>query len=182
MLLAVSALGRFFRLSLSQGKDMITVRDEMEHVRNYLTIQKMRYKNKFEYHLKAAEGTLDLICVKLVLQPLVENAIYHSIDFMTDNDGEIIISSWLDGGCLCLSVSDNGLGIPPERVPQLLSETATLSKGSGVGLKNVHERIVLYFGEEYGVNIQSEPDVGTMVTVRMPALPGPKKEEHDETA
>ncbi len=174
---AVSALGRFFRLSLSQGKDMIVVRDELEHVRNYLTIQKMRYKNKFEFYIDAAEETLDKLCVKLVLQPLVENAIYHSIDFMTDNDGEIVISSRLDGDCLCLTVKDNGLGIAPERVPKLLSENATFSKGSGVGLKNVHERITLYFGKEYGVVIHSEPDVGTLVTIRMPVIPGPEKEE-----
>ena len=94
---AVTALARFFRISLSKGKSIIPVRDELEHVRNYLMIQSMRYKNKFTYSIEAGEGVEELASLKLMLQPLVENAIYHGMEFM-DGDGEILIKAWRGGG------------------------------------------------------------------------------------
>jgi two-component system sensor histidine kinase YesM len=166
----VSALARFFRISLSKGKNIITVSDELEHVRSYLMIQSMRYKNKFIYEIDADEETLKMRTLKLVLQPVVENAIYHAMDFMVDDDGEISIKARLEGGDLLLSASDNGPGMPPEKVASLLEENSYPSKGSGLGLKNVHERIALYFGEPYGVSVSSELDAGTQVTLRMPAV------------
>lgn len=87
----------FFRISLSKGKSIITVRDELEHVRNYLMIQQMRFKNKFEYEIDADPESLNLASLKLMLQPLVENAIYHGMEFM-DGDGEILIQTRLEGG------------------------------------------------------------------------------------
>lgn len=166
----VTALGRFFRISLSRGRNIISVRDEIAHVSNYLTIQQMRYKNKFRYEIDAAEETLELSTIKLVVQPLVENAIYHSMDFM-DGDGLIRIATRLIDGDLVISVEDNGIGMPPERVETLLSEQPHTSQGSGIGLKNVHDRIRLYFGERYGVSIESEPDNGTRITLHLPAVP-----------
>ena len=165
----VSALGKFFRLSLSKGKNIITVSDELEHVRNYLKIQHMRYKNKFTYHIEAEQETLELSTIKLVLQPVVENSIYHGMDFMTD-DGEIIITSRLKENCLYLCVEDNGPGMTPEQANGMLTREKSDALGSGIGLKNVHERIMLYFGKEYGVTIESEPDEGTKVILCMPAI------------
>ena len=168
----VTALARFFRISLSRGKSIITVRDELEHVRNYLMIQHMRYKNKFTYTVDAEDEVLDLASLKLILQPLVENAIYHGMEFM-DGDGEIRIRAWRRDKDLYMSVSDNGLGMTREQVKRLFGDTDHVpsGRGSGIGVKNVHQRIRLYFGNGYGLEIQSEPDEGTTVTARLPAIP-----------
>ncbi len=168
----VTALARFFRISLSKGKSIITVRDELEHVRNYLMIQQMRFKNKFTYELESEEEVLELACLKLTLQPMVENAIYHGMEFM-DGDGEILVRAYLEQDNLCFLIQDNGLGMTEKQVDGLLSEQVhvTSGKGSGIGVKNVNERIRLYFGETYGLYIESEPDEGTKVLIRMPAVP-----------
>ena len=181
---AVTALARFFRISLSRGKSIITVKDELEHVRNYLMIQHMRFKNRFSYTIEAEE-VLELASLKLMLQPLVENAIYHGMEFM-DGDGEIFISAWKEGEDLYLKVSDNGLGMTEEQVARLFSDMPHTgsSRGSGIGVKNVNERIRLYFGSEYGLSIESEPDEGTVVTIHLPAVAYSEirqKEEHDKT-
>ena len=165
----VTALARLFRISLSRGKNIISVRDELEHVQNYLTIQAMRYKNKFSYVIEMDDEVKDLAIIKLVVQPLVENAIYHGMDFM-DGDGMITISAKIVGDELHLTVADNGLGMKPEVVERLLIENTPVSKGSGVGLKNVNERIKLYFGDRYGVLIKSEPDEGTCITLVLPII------------
>lgn len=167
----VTSLARLFRISLSKGKNIISVSDELEHARNYMTIQKMRYKNKFEVTFDAQPETLGLATIKLIIQPLLENAIYHGMEFM-DGDGEIRVSSRLAGGVLLIDVADNGIGIPGDICAALLTDTKrTRSKGSGIGLRNVHERIRLYFGEEYGLTILSEPDEGTTVRIRLPISP-----------
>lgn len=182
---AVTALARFFRISLSRGKSIITVKDELEHVRNYLMIQHMRFKNRFSYTIEAEDEVLELASLKLMLQPLVENAIYHGMEFM-DGDGEIFISAWKEGEDLYLKVSDNGLGMTEEQVARLFSDMPHIgsSRGSGIGVKNVNERIRLYFGSEYGLSIESEPDEGTVVTIHLPAVAYSEirqKEEHDKT-
>lgn len=182
---AVTALARFFRISLSRGKSIITVKDELEHVRNYLMIQHMRFKNRFSYTIEAEDEVLELASLKLMLQPLVENAIYHGMEFM-DGDGEIFISAWKEGEDLYLKVSDNGLGMTEEQVARLFSDMPHTgsSRGSGIGVKNVNERIRLYFGSEYGLSIESEPDEGTVVTIHLPAVAyseNRQKEEHDKT-
>lgn len=176
----VTALARFFRISLSKGKSIIPVKDELEHVRNYLMIQHMRYKNKFTYDIEADEDVLELASLKLMLQPLVENAIYHGMEFM-DGDGEILVRAWRREDDLYMSVSDNGLGMTQEQVEHLFqaADHTSSGRGSGIGVKNVNERIKLYFGTGYGLDIQSEPDEGTTVTAHLPAIPYQevKKEE-----
>ena len=169
---AVTALARFFRISLSKGKSIITVRDELEHVRSYLMIQHMRFKNKFSYHIEAKEECMELTSLKLILQPLVENAIYHGMEFM-DGDGEIHLSVERSGDDLIIQVSDNGLGMTEKQVQSLFSDEVhvTSTKGSGIGVKNVNERIKLYFGERYGLTIDSEPDEGTTIIILLPAVP-----------
>ena len=167
----VTALARFFRISLSKGKSIIPVRDELEHVRNYLMIQQKRFKNKFTYQIEAGPEVFPMASLKLMLQPLVENAIYHGMEFM-DGDGEILIRVWQEGEKLIFIIRDNGLGMTKEKAEGLLTgETHSVSgKGSGIGVKNVNERIRLYFGEGYGLSIFSEPDEGTTVQISLPAV------------
>lgn len=173
---AVTALARFFRISLSKGKSIIRVTDELEHVRNYLMIQEMRYKNRFTYSITVGEDVAELASLKLMLQPLVENAIYHGMEFM-DGDGEIDISAYREGNDLCFKVKDNGLGMTENCVKSLLdsekqveSQKDGSSKGSGIGVRNVNDRIKLYFGDEYGLSITSEPDEGTEIIIHLPAV------------
>lgn len=166
----VTALARFFRLSLGKGKNIVTVKDEIDHVRNYLMIQHMRFKNKFDYEFDVAEDVLELPSLKLMLQPLVENAIYHGMEFM-DGDGLIVVKAWREENELYLSVADNGLGMTEDKVEMILTGESTSGngRGSGIGVKNVNERIKLYFGEAYGLTIDSEPDEGTTVIIHLPA-------------
>lgn len=166
----VTALARFFRLSLGKGKNIVTVRDEIDHVKNYLMIQHMRFKNKFDYEFDIAEDVLELPSLKLMLQPLVENAIYHGMEFM-DGDGMIMVKAWRKEDELYLSVADNGLGMTEDKVEMILTGESTSGngRGSGIGVKNVNERIKLYFGEAYGLTIDSEPDEGTTVIIHLPA-------------
>ena len=174
----VTALARFFRISLSKGKSIIPVKDELEHVRSYLMIQHMRFKNRFTYSIEADDSVLDYASLKLILQPLVENAIYHGMEFM-DGDGEIRVRVLEKDGDLIMTVSDNGLGMTKEQVERMLSDTGHVpsKRGSGIGVRNVNERIKLYFGKEYGLSIESELDVGTTVTIRLRAVPYEKAEK-----
>ena len=166
----VTALARFFRLSLGKGKNIVTVKAEIEHVKNYLMIQHMRFKNKFDYEFDIAEDVLELSSLKLMLQPLVENAIYHGMEFM-DGDGLIKIRAWREADELYLSVTDNGLGMTEDKVSLVLEGKSNSGngRGSGIGVKNVNERIKLYFGEDYGLKIESEPDEGTTIIIHLPA-------------
>jgi len=169
-IIMVTALARLFRISLSKGKNIITVRDEIEHARNYLTIQNIRYKNKFTYSIETDEKTLDFASIKLIVQPLIENAIYHGMEFM-GGDGEILVKTYSKENDLYIDVIDNGLGMLQEIADTLLtSESKIEKKSSGIGLKNVNERIQLYFGKNYGVEIYSEPDEGTTISIHMPGV------------
>ena len=173
----VTALARFFRISLSKGKSIIPVGDELEHVRNYLMIQQMRFKDKFTYEIQAEPEVLSFSCLKLMLQPLVENAIYHGMEFM-DGDGLIQVLAYQKEDGLWFEVRDNGLGMTKEQTSSLLTKDMPVHsrQGSGIGVKNVNERIRLYFGEEYGLTIQSEPDEGTTILIHLPAETGEEKQ------
>ena len=169
-IIMVTALARLFRISLSKGKNIITVRDEIEHARNYLTIQNIRYKNKFTYDIEVDERTLNLASIKLIIQPLIENAIYHGMEFM-GGDGEILVKTYIKEDDLYIDVIDNGLGMLQEVADTLLTnETKIEKKSSGIGLKNVHERIQIYFGKDYGLKVYSEPDEGTTISIHMPCV------------
>ncbi|MUG70753.1 MULTISPECIES: histidine kinase [Paenibacillus] len=163
----ITSLSKFFRISLSKGKHIIPVQDELEHVRHYLIIQKMRYKRKFDFVIEADDEVLAVPTLKLILQPIVENAIYHAMEIMVD-DGLIEIAAERLGSRVRLQVRDNGPGIPPDKLERLLSGDARSDEGSGVGVKNVHERIRLHFGESYGLEIESKLEVGTTVTLWIP--------------
>lgn len=168
----VTSLARLFRISLSKGKNIVTVADELKHVQNYLIIEKMRFKSKFEYTIDAEPETLNCSTIKLIVQPLVENSIHHGLESM-DDDGEIRIRAYICENELYIDVSDNGLGMPKEQADSLLLDGTKTShgKGSGIGLKNVQQRIQLYFGENYGLTVMSEPDEGTTVRIHLPVKP-----------
>ncbi len=163
----VTALAKLFRISISRGKNIISVREEIEHARNYLIIQKIRYKNRFKYEIDIKEEALDCKTIKLILQPLIENAIYHGIEYMVD-EGLIRISAEIHDGKLLLQVSDNGLGMKQEVIERLLKEKTGDGEGSGVGVMNVHQRIQLYYGKDYGLEILSELEAGTTVKIWLP--------------
>ena len=164
----VQALGRLLRISLSRGKNVISVGDELQHARSYLAIQRYRYKNKLTSYFEVEPDIEQYKTIKLVIQPLIENAIYYGMEYM-DGEGEIHIRAYTREQDLYLEVDDNGPGMPEEQVEHLLTggEKAR-QKGSGIGLKNVNQRIQLYFGTQYGLEIESEPDEGTVVRIHIP--------------
>lgn len=169
-----NSLGKFFRVSLSKGKEVITVREELEHVESYLKIQSIRYKNKIQYEFCVHEDVKELYIIKLVLQPLVENAIYHGIKTKA---GVGFIRIAIDRGVnkngihtLLLSVEDNGQGISAERL-QIIKRGLTdgyIEEDSGYGIYNVNERIKLYYGESYGLDIDSVQHQWTKAAIVMP--------------
>lgn len=167
----VTALARFLRISLSKGKTIITVADELEHARNYLMIQSLRAKDQFTYRIEKDPGVDCFQVIKLIVQPIVENALYHGLEGMY-GDGEIVIHAYVEENDLYISVKDNGMGMSEEQAEALLDYTKELktAKGNGIGVRNVHERIQLYFGKEYGVQIISEEDEGTEVLLHLPAM------------
>lgn len=176
----VTSLARFFRISLSKGKNFIPLSDELEHGRHYMTIQEIRFKNKFSTDIQALPGTEDLYSLKLIVQPLLENAIYHGMA-SAEGEGRITVTAYREGEDLLIDVSDNGLGMRPEVAAALLDPAtpnlSTSSGGSGIGIRNVHQRIQLTFGEQYGLTLFSEPDEGTLVRIRLPALTREKAQQ-----
>ena len=167
----ISQLAKLFRISLSEGHTVIRLRDELQHARSYMNIQKTRYKNKFSVTFDVEEAVYDDCVVKLSLQPLLENAINYGVREMEDC-GEITVLGRQEGELLILSVMDNGLGIPPDEIGDLLTDTGRVhKKGSGVGLVNVNNRIQILFGKAYGLSVESELDEGTTVSIRIPAIP-----------
>jgi two-component system sensor histidine kinase YesM len=166
----VVALSQFFRISISRGKELIPVSDEIEHIKSYLTIQKIRYKNKFTFNIDAQPEALGYKTLKLILQPIVENAIYHGVEQLYD-EGIINIRVSVEGETVLFQVIDNGYGIKPDILKNILNrKDGSKSDHGGVGLKNVNERIKLFFGELYGIEIFSTLDVGTTVNIRIPII------------
>lgn len=163
----VTALASFFRISISRGEEIISIKDELEHARNYLIIQQVRYEDKFDFDIIADDEVLKYKTQKLTLQPVIENAIYHGIKKMVDK-GRIQITAEFVNDKICLIVIDNGLGMPPEIAASILSKESKGRSVSGIGVKNVNERIKLSFGNEYGLEIKSELDVGTCVKIWLP--------------
>ncbi|WP_245599947.1 cache domain-containing sensor histidine kinase [Paenibacillus harenae] len=184
----ITSLSKLFRISLSKGKTSITVSEELEHARHYLTIQQMRFKKKFDFTIEAEEEALTCYTLKLVLQPLIENAIVHGIEFMVD-EGWIRIRAFVKEDLLVLEVEDNGVGMSPQKLKSILAEMnaggdnaaghagdsgtgagSRAGSGSGVAVRNVHDRIRLYYGAQYGLTYESEQEEGTTVRVYMPVM------------
>ncbi len=169
----VRALSNFFRVTLSRGKEWIRIRDEVEHVRSYLTIQKVRYRDILEYQIEVDENVLEGTILKLSLQPLVENALYHGIKNKRSG-GTITVRGCLqDRTTVRFEIEDNGIGVPPEKLDALRQALLQGEKGNeigenGYGIFNVNQRIKLFYGESYGLWMESEYQRGTKVIVLLP--------------
>ncbi|MFH1524339.1 MAG: sensor histidine kinase [Chloroflexota bacterium] len=169
----VSALSNFFRISLSKGKDWITIGEEIERIKSYLIIQKMRYQDILEFKIEVDDRVSNHTILKLILQPLVENAIYHGIKNKRQG-GTIIVRAKLNNGNeALLEVEDNGIGFTPDKLAQLQAELADnsgdIKQESGFGIGNVNQRIKLYYGKQYGLSVKSEYHTGTCVSFIIPA-------------
>ncbi len=168
----ITALSSFLRMGLNNGKDFITIRGEAEHVKSYLQIQHFRYEDIMDYEIDFKEQIMDFSTLKLTLQPIVENALYHGIKNCRKK-GFLKISGWQEEEDILLKVEDNGIGMKPEELEKMQRLVRNggedLGLREGFGIANVAERIRLNFGETYGVSIESEYGVGTSVTVRIPA-------------
>lgn len=170
IVLLVDALSNMFRIGLSQGKDFITLREEVTHITNYLYIQKIRYKDKLQYVLDIPQALMGYSVPKLILQPLVENAIYHGIK-VKRGGGTIRVLGRREAGKLKLIVADDGAGIAPEKLRALqegLAAATPISEKSSFGLFYIQERIRLCYGGEYGVTIDSVQGEGTQVMITLP--------------
>ena len=172
----ISELARLFRISLSKGRTIITVKEELQHAKSYMNIQKIRYKNAFTVAFDIDPAVYSCCTVKLILQPILENAINYGVSGM-DGAGEIKVIGKLAEGAVRLAVQDNGIGMAKEEASLILTDSSRKQKhGSGVGLVNVNKRIQILFGKEYGLAVASEPDEGTEVSICIPAIP--YTEEH----
>jgi two-component system sensor histidine kinase YesM len=169
VVLMVSALAKLFRLSISKGQEIITIANEIEHIKSYLTIQKIRYKDKLDFEIAVNPQILSNKVLKIILQPLVENSIYHGIKHNA-GEGTIRITGEIIEHRIRLQVIDNGIGMSPESVQRMLEKTGNSSSGSGIGVSNVHQRIQLYYGAEYGITFESELGQGTTANIWLPIL------------
>lgn len=161
----ISNLSVFFRTSLSKGKDIIPLSEEQRHTVSYLEIQQSRYRDILEFEIHIPEEYRSLMVPKLTLQPLAENALYHGIKNKRGG-GKILIQGEKDGEDLILRVTDNGQGMTPERLAEIQNAIRT-GERAGFGLSAVAERLRLYYGEGYGMKIESEEGKGTVVEIRL---------------
>ena len=173
------ALATLFRIGLSRGHEIISLEQELRYVDSYLQIQKFRYGDRLNYRVDLPKELLTLHTVKLILQPLVENAIYHGIK-ENDAPGIITVTGRREGDVLILQVIDDGLGIPPPRLQMLQEDLkrGLIVSNDGYGIFNVNERIRLYFGPDYGLTLESTFEQGTTATVRMPCIDDKEAERY----
>lgn len=162
----IGALSSFYRLGISGGNDIITIEEELKHVDNYLQIQKMRYSDRFDYIIDCDPVIYPFEIPKLVLQPLVENAIYHGIK-QSEKKGFVSITGDLDGEDIILEVHDDGVGMGEQELEQLRKVLANQDKTDSIGLKNVNYRIKNCYGEGYGIRISSEKEIDTCIRLRI---------------
>ena len=169
----ISELAKLLRVSLSRGKTIIPVKDELQHSRSYMNIQLVRYKERFQMEFQTDKEIEDYCIVKLVIQPILENAIYYGVGNMDEDDeGKITVRGEKKEDDIYIIIEDNGMGMRKEVLENILKDNNKVPKhGSGVGVINVHNRIQLMFGEAYGLKVESEADEGTKVTIHIPAIP-----------
>ncbi|MBR6404467.1 MAG: sensor histidine kinase [Eubacterium sp.] len=159
-------LSKFYRTSLNKGKNITSIKDEISNIQSYIDIQLMMHDNGFDVEYDISQDIMDYSIPNLLLQPLIENAIDHGIDIKTDGRGLIKITGKMEQeGIIKLTVSDNGLGMPEDVAQQILTEGS-----KGYGVKNVNDRIKHFYGEEYGITVESEEGRGTDITILIPAL------------
>lgn len=175
-------LGEMFRYSINrEGNKIVSIAEEIQHVENYIFIQKIRYEDRMNVLYDIDAEIYSYLTLKFILQPIVENAIYHGIEEMS-SDGLITIKGYIDGGSIVFEISDNGNGIDEAALEKLNDNisgktlNAPLKKTQGIGLRNIHERIRLFFGEDFGLKIYSRKGVGTSVVLKIPVWQ--KREEN----
>ena len=167
VVLMTSSLAKLLRQSISNQNELVRVEEEVEYTRSYLIIQKMRYKDKLEYEILVNPEIQSKKIPKLVLQPLVENAIYHGIKYK-EGKGVVCIDGYKEGSSMVLKVQDDGIGMNEEQLKKIFEKRETDTRRNGVGVLNVHERIQLYYGKEYGLKFSSIEGFGTTVEIRIP--------------
>jgi sensor histidine kinase YesM len=175
---ALEILVSLLKYGLDKKTQLRTLKDEFDYIIKYIEILKIRYGSRFEYNIAFPEELENVKLLKLLLQPLVENAIFHGLHPLKEGRGNLNVRAWRDDTTLFIEVCDNGVGIPEEQLKRLLENPAdclangdgvSSGKGTGIGIVNVHERIQLYYGRGYGLDIKSEENAGTCVTVKIPA-------------
>ena len=182
----VTALGNFFRKSINKGIEYVTVAEEVKNVQYYVYLQKIRFRERFNVVWDIAEDIKNYRIIKLVLQPIIENAIIHGVESL-ESGGLIIVKGYTKKGRLFFEVIDNGKGMSAKKLREFKEHIndADSDTGKSVGIKNVHQRIRLYYGKEYGINITSSENKGTRVVLEMPIIneqephPVPGKEQQD---
>ncbi|MNZ86456.1 Sensor histidine kinase YehU [compost metagenome] len=166
----VISLGKLLRISISENQELIPIHTELEHVRHYLNIQKYRFEDQFEYDIQISDSLHGYLTQKLIVQPIVENALYYAIEPM-EEPGLIEIRATEGEHELWIDVIDNGPGFDEQTLLLLGQEhdgKTPKYRNSGVGLKNVHERLRIRFGSPYGLLICSSPGQGSMIRIRLP--------------
>lgn len=171
------ALGKMFRYSIKTKSELVTIQDELNHVQDYLSIQKIRFNNQFDVQIDIPEEILQMKVLKLILQPLVENALIHGLD-NCQKGSRLQIRGSRNERALYIEVRDDGVGMSEDvlnKIRRMLKEEARFTElghrnKQSIGLKNIHSRIELYYGQGYGLSIQSEEDKGTTITVKCPIL------------
>nr|WP_258567491.1 sensor histidine kinase [Paenibacillus anseongense] len=173
----IGALTNLFRIGLNRGNEWIPVRDEVKHAESYMIIQMSRYMDKLDFKFDIPEHLYSYQVLKLILQPLIENAIYHGIKARTGK-GKISICAELESDLICFRITDDGAGIPPEKleeINQILRGEKMREDQYGIGLFNVNERIQLTYGTAYGIQIYSALGKGTTVEIKHPMVQAVKK-------
>ncbi|MEG0692509.1 MAG: sensor histidine kinase, partial [Oscillospiraceae bacterium] len=173
IIVMVNSLAKFYKLSLSRGNDVISLRDEFMHSRLYIQIQNMRFENCIQTKWEIDETLLDFGVIKIILQPIIENAIIHGIFERQDKVGTLWISCIKEDKDIFIRVADNGVGMDAETIRNNFTPgppgSVTETRG-GYGIRNIQDRLRLIYGESYGLSCQSTLGKGTVVTVRIPAV------------
>lgn len=168
--LAVQTLSKFYKLTLSKKNITTPIREELQHVDLYVKLQNMRYEDKISFLVDVPDEILDCEIPKLVLQPIVENAIQHGIFEKDSKAGSVVIMAWVDGPDIVFVISDDGVGISPEKLPRILDGSYEDGRGSNIGIYNTHLRLQLLYGKEYGLHYESTQGAGTEVQVKLPGI------------
>lgn len=167
VVLMTAALARLLRQSISNEEELVSIGQEIEYARSYLTIQKMRYKDKLEFQIDVSPSINSVPIIKLVLQPIIENAIYHGLKYK-ENKGLLIVKGYEEAGNVILQIIDNGVGMDEEKLLHIFDKHKVNYHSNGVGVYNVQRRLLLYYGNGYGISYQSSQGVGTTATVTIP--------------
>lgn len=166
---AVQLLSRFYKLTLSKGNSVVLIRDELEQVSLYAKLQNMRYNNNVQFFVDVPDEMMDYKIPKLIFQPIVENAFLHGILEKEEKEGNIVIMGWMEEDALIFVISDDGVGMTPEKLNSILDGSGKSETGSNIGVYNTHRRLQLYYNDtECGLTYRSTPGVETEVEIRIP--------------